>query len=88
MSKSKDIDDLSRNAPSAPESHPYRFAEEPLHIRSARLGLRPKLQKLPLAPALRSWIDNVIVPALVDVYLREQPPTSTAADVESIRRAA
>jgi hypothetical protein len=30
--------------------------------------------KRPLWPALKSWIDNVIVPALVEEYLRERAP--------------
>jgi hypothetical protein len=40
----------------------------------------------PLDPVLLSWLDNVIVPALVDEYLRLE--TLPAPEVQSLPRAA
>ena len=46
--------------------------------------------KLRLSPALKSWIDNVIVPALVDEYVSEQAVASgrVSVGIDSTLRAA
>lgn len=46
--------------------------------------------KLRLSPALKSWIDNVIVPALVDEYVSEQaaPSGPVSVGIDSTLRAA
>jgi hypothetical protein len=49
-----------------------------LTLRGEDSGMRPKTQPLapcrrsPIDPVLKSWIDNVIVPALVDEWNRSQ----------------